>query len=134
MGASKIEKKNYLSAQLQSTEMQSGDYRGSDGAFTITTTQQLGEFKCKALGKTQDCEDTVFACLTVSVGTNLGGEISLLQLVIKSFGGFLYVTALIISFNMIVPFFFKIFVSRTERDNIPKFHEKIKTSIFTSIF
>lgn len=41
---SKIEKK-YLSVsvQLQSTEMQSGDYRGSDGAFIITTTQQLEE-------------------------------------------------------------------------------------------
>lgn len=52
MGASKIEKKKiYLPVQLQSTEMQSGDYRVSDGAFTITTTQQLGEYKCKVLGK-----------------------------------------------------------------------------------
>lgn len=103
MGASKIEKKFYLSAQLQSTEMQSGDYRGSDGAFTITTTQQQGEYKCKALGKMQDYENTVFACLTVSVGTNLGGEISPLWFLIKLFGEFLYVTALIISFNMVVP-------------------------------
>lgn len=74
MEASKLEKKKYLPVQLQSTEMQYGDYRGSDGAFTITTTQQLGEYKCKRLGKRQGYEDTVSESLTARVGTNWWGR------------------------------------------------------------
>lgn len=109
--------------------MQSGDYRGSDGAFTITTTQQQGEYKCKALGRMQDSENTVFACLTVSVGTNLGGEISLLWFLIKLFGGFLYVTALIISFNMVVPIFSKYLFQEQREITFQSFMKKQKQGI-----
>lgn len=58
--------------------MQSGDYRGSDGAFKIITTQQLEEYKYKAMRKRQGHGDVGFACLTVSEDTNLIEEIILL--------------------------------------------------------
>lgn len=49
MKASKIEKK-MISAQMQSTEMSSKDYRESGGIFTIMTHQQQEGYVGGALG------------------------------------------------------------------------------------